>query len=48
MNQAKTTLASVSTPSEASPRLPSFSRKPIASAGNPGAALGKIIETRKA
>ena len=48
MNQPKATLASVSTPSESRPRLPSFSRKPMASAGSPGAAFGKINVTRKA
>ncbi len=34
--------------SEARPRLPSFSRKPIASGGRPGAAFGKISVTRNA
>ena len=48
MNQPKTQLAMKSMPSESNPRLPSFSRKPIASAGRPGAALGNTSVTRNA
>ena len=48
MNQPKTQLAMKSISSETSPRLPSFSRKPIASGGRPGAALGNTSVTRNA
>ena len=41
MNQPNTQLAMKRTPSDISPRLPSGSRKPIASGGRPGAAFGK-------
>ena len=46
VSQPKATLATGA--SEVKPRLPSLSRKPMASGGNPGAAFGKITETRKA
>ena len=47
MNQPNTPLAMNRTSSDHNPRLPSFSRKPTASAGRPGAALGKISVTKK-
>ncbi len=48
MNHPKKQLAMKSINSEINPRLPSFSRKPIASAGKPGAALGNISVTKNA
>ena len=48
MNQPKKQLAMNSINSESRPRLPSFSRKPIASEGRPGAAFGNINVTRNA
>ncbi len=45
MNQPKKQLAMNSINSEINPRLPSFSRKPIASGGRPGAALGNTSVT---
>ena len=48
MYQPKKQLAMKSISSESKPRLPLSSRKPIASGGRPGAALGKMMVTRKA
>ena len=44
--QPNAALAVARTPSEIKPRLPSGSRKPIASAGKPGVALGNKTVTR--
>ena len=47
-NHPNTQLARKSAPNDSNPRLPSFSRKPIASFGNPGAALGNTNVTKNA
>ena len=46
ISQPNTELATVSAPSEVSPRLPSASRNPTASGGRPGVAFGYNIVTR--